>query len=76
MQLTQALKKYEEASGQLNNVEKSSTLFSTKGVAGEQKEICREIRGIKQVNQGKYLGLPMVVTRAKEQMFEFIKDNE
>ena len=27
------------------------------------------------VNQGKYLGLPMVITRTKEQIFGFIRDN-
>lgn len=41
----------------------------------KNQEICRCLGNIQLVNQGKYLGLPMVVTRTKEQVFGFIRDN-
>ena len=35
------------------------------------------LRGIQQhVTQGKYLGLPMVITRTKEQVFGYIRDSK
>ncbi|XP_027152136.1 uncharacterized protein LOC113752206 [Coffea eugenioides] len=68
------LEKYEKGSGQMINMEKSSVFFS-KNVAHEnQKEICSKLGNIRRVHQGKYLGLPMVITRTKEQIFGYIRD--
>nr|XP_027120353.1 uncharacterized protein LOC113737302 [Coffea arabica] len=38
-------------------------------------EVCCRLENIQMVNQGKYLGLPMVITRTKGQIFGFIRDN-
>lgn len=69
------LEKYGEASGQQINLEKFSVLF-TKNISEEfQWVVCKEHGKLKKVTQGKYLGLfPMIVTRAKNQLFGFIKE--
>ena len=38
-------------------------------------EVCQALGNIQKVNQGKYLGLPMVVTGSKQQLFGYIRDN-
>ena len=38
-------------------------------------ETIQALGDIQLVNQGKYLGLPMVVTRIKQQLFGYIRDN-
>ena len=40
----------------------------------KQGEICSILGNIRVVKQGKYLGLPMVVTKMKDQNFGFIRD--
>ena len=69
------LKMYEQGSGQMINLDNSSMIFSKNMEQEKQKEICRRLGNIQVVKQGKYLGLPMVITRTKEQMFGFIKEN-
>ncbi|XP_027169605.1 uncharacterized protein LOC113769345 [Coffea eugenioides] len=74
-ELTKILRSYEQASGQMINLDKSSAFFS-KNVNQKSKEaVCSKLEGIQQVAQGKYLGLPMVVTRSKKQLFGYIKEN-
>lgn len=71
--LMSLLKRYELALGQMVNVNKSSIFFS-KNVRGDKAEdICRRLEIMQRVTQGKYLGLPMVITRSKE-VFGFIKN--
>ena len=42
----------------------------------DRKNVISQAMGhIQLINQGKYLGLPMVVTRSKEQVFGYIKEN-
>ncbi|XP_071902742.1 uncharacterized protein [Coffea arabica] len=41
----------------------------------DREESCEPLAGVKTVNQGKYLGLPMVITRTKGQVFAYIKDS-
>ncbi|XP_027184267.1 uncharacterized protein LOC113782585 [Coffea eugenioides] len=65
---------YEQGSGQLINMEKSSVFFSKNVEPEEQKEICSRLGHIQVVHQGKYLGLPMVITKTKNQIFGFIRD--
>ncbi|XP_027152203.1 uncharacterized protein LOC113752281 [Coffea eugenioides] len=72
-QLRRILDVYKQASGQLINVEKSSLFFS-RNVSNRQREgVMRELQGIKQVLQSKYLGLPLVIRRSKRQVFDFIR---
>ncbi|XP_027086455.2 uncharacterized protein [Coffea arabica] len=73
VQLMQVLEEYGRASGQLINKEKSSIFFS-KNVKGRRKEeVLKELEGMREVHQSKYLGLPMVIGRSKRQVFEFIR---
>ena len=74
-ELMYLLKRYEEGSGQIIILEKSSVFFSKNMSSVKQDDICKELGKIQKVSQGKYLGLPMVVTRTKEQVFGFVKDN-
>ena len=55
-------------------MEKSSVFFSRNMEPKDQGEICSCLEHIKVVKQGKYLGLPMVITRTKDQIFGFIRD--
>nr|XP_027082466.1 uncharacterized protein LOC113704793 [Coffea arabica] len=73
--LMKVLKVYEEAMGQLINLEKSSVFFSKNTDQIVRNEFCQAVRSIQQVGQGKYLGLPMIITRSKKQVFGFIKNS-
>ncbi|XP_071906010.1 uncharacterized protein [Coffea arabica] len=74
-QLRKILDQYKRGSGQVINLDKSSIYFSNNTKGKDKVEACEALPGVRTVNQGKYLGLPMVVTRAKSQLFGFIKDN-
>nr|XP_027060751.1 uncharacterized protein LOC113687311 [Coffea arabica] len=74
-ELMRVLHVYATGSGQLINLDKSSILFSKNVSPVEKQEICQIMGNMQQVSQGKYLGLPMVVTRTKEQIFGFIRNN-
>nr|XP_027088567.1 uncharacterized protein LOC113709925 [Coffea arabica] len=67
--LMELLHRYESTSGQLVNLEKSTNPEEQK------RQICQILGNIKPVSQGKYLGLPMVISRSKDQLFGFIKNN-
>ena len=73
--LIKILKVYEEATGQLINMEKSSVFFSKNTMPTVKSEVCQVMGSIQQVGQGKYLGLPMIITRSKEQVFGFIRNS-
>ncbi|XP_027062866.2 uncharacterized protein [Coffea arabica] len=66
---------YEQGSGQVVNYDKSSVFFSKNLPQVVKDEVCRKLGNVQMVNQGKYLGLPMVITRSKEQLFGFIRNN-
>lgn len=68
------LELYERGLGQLINLDKSSVLFSKNFQAKEKEEISLHLGGIARVDQGKYLGLPMVVNKTKCHIFSFIKE--
>ena len=74
-ELMRVLQVYAIGSGQLINLDKSSILFSKNVSPVVKQEICQIMGNMQQVSQGKYLGLPMVVTRTKEQIFGFIRTN-
>ena len=74
-ELMHLLKMYEDSSGQVVNIEKSSVFFRKNTADAKKDEVCRELGKIQKVSQGKYLGLPMVITRTKEQVFGFVKEN-
>mgnify|MGYP004726181545 CR=1 FL=1 len=64
--LRKIIKVYEEAIGQLINMDKSAVFFSKNTNQTVREEVCQAMGSMQQVSQGKYLGLPMIVTRTKE----------
>ena len=68
------LKRYEEASGQLINAEKSSITFSRKAPAALKQMIHSELQILKEGGVGKYLGLPELFGRKKRDLFSSIVD--
>ncbi|XP_027062993.2 uncharacterized protein [Coffea arabica] len=75
VEIMKVLKTYEKASGQLVNLDKSAVFFSKNMDDELKKEVCLTLGGMVEAKQGKYLGLPMVVSRSKEQIFGFVRDN-
>ncbi|XP_073132988.1 uncharacterized protein [Henckelia pumila] len=68
------LNKYEAASGQKVNFDKSSISFSA-NVSNELKNTLCEVLGVNYTtNHGKYLGLPSLIGRNKREVFDFIKE--
>ncbi|XP_058784057.1 uncharacterized protein LOC131658822 [Vicia villosa] len=66
------LHRYQNASGQLVNVEKSEVSFSG-NVSAASKEAIRSFLGFKSVNSHtKYLGLPVVFGRSKKDVFSLV----
>ncbi|XP_027109391.2 uncharacterized protein [Coffea arabica] len=68
------LKIYEHGSRQVINMEKFSVFFSRNVEQNDQREIYSCLEHIKVVKQGKYLGLPMVITNTNDQIFGFIRE--
>ena len=65
---------YGKALRQLINMEKSSVFFN-KNVKEKQKEkVLKELKGMKQIKQSRYFGLPIVISRSKQQVFNFIRE--
>jgi hypothetical protein len=65
---------YQKASGQLVNMQKSEILFS-KHVQQEVKEAIHKIIPMQRVDHfSKYLGMPTLIGRSKNQTFQFIQD--
>jgi hypothetical protein len=72
--LNEVLQNYQRASGQLVNLNKSEMIFS-KGVSNETKRDISQILPIQEKEHfSKYLGLPTVVGRSKNQVFNFIQE--
>nr|XP_027101745.1 uncharacterized protein LOC113722690 [Coffea arabica] len=74
-ELMRVLQVYALGSGQLINLDKSSILFSKNVSPHLKHEICQVMGNMQSVTQGKYLGLPIVVARSKQQIFGFVKSN-
>ncbi|KAL3506894.1 hypothetical protein ACH5RR_032276 [Cinchona calisaya] len=70
----QIIKLYETTSKQLVNLDKSSIFFNRNTNYGIQGDICVILGNVRKVTQGKYLGLPMVITRSKHQVFGAAKE--
>jgi hypothetical protein len=68
------INEYQEASGQLVNMEKSEIMFS-KHVPPNTKNDINQILPMKRVSFfSKYLGMPTHVGRSKRQVFDYIQD--
>jgi hypothetical protein len=72
--LTRILDKYEVASGQELNQDKSSISFS-RNTNGEKREEIIHLSGLKATDRfEKYLGLPTLVSKSRSKEFKSIKD--
>ena len=73
--LLQIFKDYENISGQMINLEKSSTTFGTK-VFQQTRDMIQNTLGIPNIGGGgKYLGLPEQFGRNKKAMFIYVTDS-
>ncbi|XP_071903090.1 uncharacterized protein [Coffea arabica] len=72
--LMSILKVYEKATGQLINMDKSSVFFSKNTTQVVREEVCQAMGSIQHIGQGQYLGLPMIITRSKGQVFGYIRN--
>jgi hypothetical protein len=72
--LNKIITDYQEASGQLVNVNKSEMMFS-RHVRNEIRETIHQILPMQRVDHfSKYLGMPTHIGRSKNQVFQFIQD--
>lgn len=68
------IKTYADASGREINLTKSEVFFSC-NISNPAKEDLASIMGVHHVmGIGKYLGLPSMIGRIKNEIFSFIKD--
>ena len=72
--LQNILKLYEDGSGQMINVDKSSIMFSKNTKRRARKETMRKL-GLKSEGRNeKYLGLPVYISQSKLKAFEYLKE--
>ena len=72
--IQEILRKYEKASGQKINSEKTNLFFS-KGVPESSKDLLKNLLGVPKIKEyEEYLGLPAVVGRRKNASLNYIKD--
>ena len=72
--LMEILELYEVASGQKINTEKSSVTFSHNTSLETRNEVLGILGPMQDPRQGKYLGLPLVIGKSKNQVFAKIKE--
>lgn len=68
------LAKYEEASGQSVNFQKSGVMFSSNVRRDKQRKLSEILEVHNDISNGNYLGLPSLVGRSKKRAFGFIKE--
>lgn len=68
------LRKYEMQSGQAINFQKSGIYFNSNVRVDKQQEIKNLLAVHNDLSEGKYLGMPQLVGKAKNKVFQFIKD--
>ena len=68
------LKVFEKASGQCINVNKLVVLFSSNTSMGKRRKIMDYISITRILEKDKYLGMPIMVGRAKRKKFQSLKD--
>jgi hypothetical protein len=74
VKLKEVLKKYEEASGQAINLQKSEIFFSRNTAEDVKSNIKNIFQVTDDMGSGKYLGLPSIVGRKKKAIFGYLRD--
>ena len=74
IKLVEILKLYEAASGQKVNADKSAVNFSHNTTPEARSEVLEILGPMQDTRQGKYLGLPSVIGKSKNQVFAEIKE--
>ena len=72
--LVEILKLYEAALGQKVNADKSAMNFSHNTTPEARSEVLEILGPMQDTRQGKYLGLPSVISKSKNQVFAEIKE--
>ena len=73
-ELVSILQRYEEASGQKINTNKSSVFFSQDTDEGTRSEVKEILGPMLDAHPKKYLGLPSLIGRSKKQIFNEVKE--
>lgn len=68
------LRRFEKASVQQINIDKSSVFFSCNTETSTKQALCDKLRFQKAAASSKYLGLPYIMGRSKSTMLDYIKD--
>ena len=71
--LVEILKLYEAASGQKINADKSAVNFSHNTTPEARSEVLEILGPMQDTRQGKYLGLPSVIGKSKNQVLQKLK---
>ncbi|KAG5563042.1 hypothetical protein RHGRI_005701 [Rhododendron griersonianum] len=72
--IDEVLQKYEAASGQLVNRDKSSLFFSPNTPSNVKEGISNFLNIKCEIQGGKYLGLPSIIGKSKTEVFKYVKD--
>ena len=72
--LKSILRRYEEASGQKINIDKSSVFFSPNTNHDTKNEIFNILGPMQDSKHTKYLGLPSFIGRSKAEVFSILKE--
>lgn len=56
---------FDKASGQLVNFDKCSVVFSKNIREDQTKIVCEVLGNVEELTEGKYLGLPMMISKSK-----------
>ena len=70
----EVLKLFEATSGQKINMDKSSVTFSQNTPVETRRKVLEMLGPMDELRQGKYLGLPSVIGKSKNQVFAEIKE--
>lgn len=74
MKVVELLEKYEKASGQRVNKEKSSIFFSAKVIQYNRINVCQTLQMEEANEHSTYLGFPNIIGRQKSALLGYLKD--
>nr|XP_027103245.1 uncharacterized protein LOC113724555 [Coffea arabica] len=74
LKIKEIIQQYGQATGQVVNFDKSAMFFARNTPIMIRKEISEVLDNMREAQSGKYLGLPMTIGRAKNQVFGYLKN--